>query len=80
MHDFSDIVEVVTCSKKRVNLYLEAGYRLIAVDTETVWTSTPKDVESVEGYVLKHFIFVVGRPEGVPHFDPERGTGGGHAT
>jgi hypothetical protein len=71
MAGFDDIAEVVTCSRKRVNAFLGAGYRLLAVETESLWTKTPKGVERVEGYVLKHLVFVVGRPADVEPFDPE---------
>jgi hypothetical protein len=68
----TDIIEVVTCSKKRVNLFLERGYRLLAVEPETTWVKPPKDVKRVEGYVLKFLTFVLGRPAGVEPFDPDK--------
>ena len=70
--DHTDIIEVATCSKKRVNLFLERGYRLLAVETETTWIRPPKDVKRVEGYVLKFLTFVLGRPAGVEQFDPDK--------
>lgn len=69
--DKFDIAEVVTCSKKRVNLFLERGYRLLAVEPETVWIK-PKDAKKIEGYVLKFITFVLGRPAGVEPFDPDK--------
>jgi len=70
--DYTDIAEIVTCSKKRVNLFLERGYRLLAVETETTWIKPPKEVKKVEGYVLKFLTFVLGRPQGVERFDPDK--------
>ena len=60
--DHTNIIEVVTCSKRRVNLYLERGYRLLSVETETVWAKPPKEAKRIEGYVLKFLTFVLGRP------------------
>ena len=70
--DHTNIIEVVTYSKKRVNLFLDRGYRLLAVETETTWIKPPKEVKKIEGYVLKFLTFVLGRPAGVEPFDPDK--------
>lgn len=72
---FAGIVELVTCSRKRVNAFLGAGYRLLAVESESLWTSTPKTVQGPEGYVLRHLVFVVGRTPDVEPFEPEKAAG-----
>lgn len=73
--DLGDVREVVTCRKAKANRYLDAGYRLLAVEHETVWTKPPKDVRKVEGYVLKHLTFCLGRPGDVEPFDPGQAAG-----
>ncbi len=67
--EFDDVEEIVTCSKKLVNRYLQAGYRLLAIEHETSWSDLPKKAGS-GGYVRKWLSFALGRPKGIEHFDP----------
>jgi hypothetical protein len=67
---FAGIVEVATASKTRVNLFLDAGYRLLAIKQQALWTTTPKGSKSRDGFVLKSIVYVVGRTVDVEPFDP----------
>ena len=68
----ADVVEVATASKALVNLFLDAAYRLLAIKQQAIWTSTPKDTQSRDGFVLKSIVYVVGRTVDVEPFDPAK--------
>ena len=68
---FAGILGVATAAKARVNLFLDAGYRLLAIKQQVLWTTTPEGTKSRDGFVLKSIVYVVGRdPVDVEPFDP----------
>lgn len=68
-NDRFDVAEVVTCSRDKANAYLEAGYRLLAVEQQAVWSDCPKRSKQTGGYVHKFLTFVLGRPHDVEAVD-----------
>lgn len=58
-------VEVQTLGTKRANLYLANGYTLLSIQV----TTRPGRLRSGTDFVLKEMSYVVGRTEGVAHYD-----------
>ena len=65
---YEGVVEVAETGRRKCNLFLEAGYRLLTV---SVVTRMEKGVEG-NRYVRRDFGYVLGRDAQTPHFDPPK--------
>jgi hypothetical protein len=65
--ELGDVVEVAECRRIKANLYLEHGYRLLAVQGTT---EEDKGRISGQNYIRRGIKYVLGRPETVDRWDP----------
>ena len=67
-----DIVEVAECGKRKANLYLENGYRLLYLGQRRFDKPFPGDWndKTYQYFVAESVQFVLGRIATVAHYDP----------
>jgi len=65
--ELGDVVEVAECRRIKANLYLEHGYRLLAI-----MGTSEEDTGRLSGnpFIRRGIKYVLGRPGTVDHWDP----------
>lgn len=62
---YEGFVEVVKCGTARANKYLEAGYKLLHIGTE----SYEKELGNGDKYIQHTINLILGRPDDVAHIE-----------
>lgn len=67
---YENVVEVVECGRRKANLYLDHGYRLLAVQGTTRQQVKREVDDTVKAYIIQRRItYVLGRAPEVEHYE-----------
>jgi len=73
--EYADIAGVVECGKRKANLYLEHGYKLLGIIGTSYARPFPEGARGTAShFVARDFRYILGRPDGVDVYEPPEWT------